>query len=147
MRIVVGDRKHHTPIFTEKVSYIVLNPYWKVPKGIVKREIIPAMIRNPNYLRREGLEIRKTWYERSPRIDPNSIYWLNMDMGMSLEELNFLIKSCNHPVLKMHLVRLNLNFQINLMSIFMTHHPNIYLREPIEHFLTVVSEYPNPTSC
>ncbi len=73
--MIVGKRSHNTPIFRDKISYVVLNPYWKVPDGIVKREIIPKMVRNPNYLKREGLEIHTTWYERSPRVNPYSIYW------------------------------------------------------------------------
>jgi len=73
--VIVGKKGHNTPIFKDEISYVVLNPYWKVPDGIVKREIIPKMVKNPNYLRREGLEIHTTWYERSPRINPYSLYW------------------------------------------------------------------------
>ena len=75
LRVIVGDIKHPTPIFNNTISFIVLNPYWKVPEGIVKREIIPAIIKNPNYLRKQGLEIHQTWNERSPRINSYSIYW------------------------------------------------------------------------
>ncbi|MCK5854179.1 MAG: L,D-transpeptidase family protein [Sulfurovaceae bacterium] len=75
LRVIVGDTKHPTPIFHNKISFIVLNPYWKVPEGIVRREIIPSIIKDPNYLQKQGLEIHQTWNERSPRIDPYSIYW------------------------------------------------------------------------
>jgi murein L,D-transpeptidase YcbB/YkuD len=75
IKVIVGNKKHHTPIFREKISYIVLNPYWKVPAGIVRKEIIPHMIRNRNYLRKEGLQIRRTWFEKSARINPNTIFW------------------------------------------------------------------------
>ncbi|NOZ91034.1 MAG: L,D-transpeptidase family protein [Epsilonproteobacteria bacterium] len=75
IKVIVGDRRHHTPIFREKISFIVLNPYWKVPEGIVKKEVIPNMIKNPNYLKREGLEIRRTWSEKSSRINPYEIFW------------------------------------------------------------------------
>jgi murein L,D-transpeptidase YcbB/YkuD len=75
IRVIIGDKKHPTPIFSEKISYVVLNPYWKVPEGIVRREIIPAIVKNPNYLKKHGLIIRKTWYERSKKINPYNIYW------------------------------------------------------------------------
>jgi len=75
IKVVVGKRRHNTPIFRGEISYIVLNPYWKVPEGIVKKEIIPNMIKNPNYLRRNGLQIYRTWSEKSMRIDPNGIFW------------------------------------------------------------------------
>ena len=75
LRVIVGDKRHPTPIFNEKISHIVLNPYWKVPEGIVRKEIIPAMVKNPNYLRRQGLEVHKTWFERSRKIDVSGLLW------------------------------------------------------------------------
>ncbi len=73
--VIVGKKRHNTPIFKGDISYIVLNPYWKVPSGIVRKEIIPHMIRNPRYLRKEGLEIHLNWYEKSRKINPYNIYW------------------------------------------------------------------------
>jgi murein L,D-transpeptidase YcbB/YkuD len=75
LRVIVGDKRHPTPIFNEKISFIVLNPYWKVPEGIVRREIVPNMIKNPNYLRRQGLQAHRTWNERSPVINVSNLYW------------------------------------------------------------------------
>jgi murein L,D-transpeptidase YcbB/YkuD len=110
IRIVVGDRRHHTPIFREKVSYIVLNPYWKVPEGIVRREIIPAMIRNPNYLKKEGLEIHRTWYERSARIDPYSLYWPEYGYGYEFERVKFPYRIMQPPGPKNALGKIKFKF-------------------------------------
>jgi murein L,D-transpeptidase YcbB/YkuD len=75
IRVIIGDKKHPTPIFSQEISYVVLNPYWKIPEGITKREIIPSVIKNRNYLRKQGLVIRRTWSERSKIINPHNIYW------------------------------------------------------------------------
>lgn len=75
LRVIVGDTKHPTPIFSQKISYIVLNPYWKVPEGIVKREIVPAMVKNRNYLKRQGIEAHRTWNENSKVINVTNLYW------------------------------------------------------------------------
>jgi len=75
LRVIVGDKRHPTPIFSQTISFIVLNPYWKVPEGIVKREVIPAMVKNPNYLRKQGLEAHRTWDENSRIIDTSWLYW------------------------------------------------------------------------
>ena len=48
MRIVVGKRKHPTPVFSHKMSFIVINPYWKIPNSIVTKEIIPKMLEEPD---------------------------------------------------------------------------------------------------
>ena len=75
LKVIVGDPKHPTPIFSNKISYIVLNPYWKVPEGIVKKEVVPEMIKNPNYLKRQGLEAHRTWEENSSVMPLDDIIW------------------------------------------------------------------------
>ena len=75
IRIIIGDKKHPTPIFNQTISYVVLNPYWKVPEGIVRREIVPAMIKNPNYLKKQGLVAHRTWSEKSRIINVSGLYW------------------------------------------------------------------------
>lgn len=75
LRVIVGDTKHPTPVFNQKISFIVLNPYWKVPEGIVKREIVPAMVKNRNYLKKQGLEAHRTWDEHSALINVSRLNW------------------------------------------------------------------------
>lgn len=75
LKVIVGDTKHPTPIFSNKISYIVLNPYWKVPEGIVRREIVPSMIKNPNYIKKQGLEAHRTWEENSSIMPLEEVVW------------------------------------------------------------------------
>jgi len=75
LRVITGNPKHPTPIFSERISYVVLNPYWKIPEGIVKREVIPAMIKNPNYLKKQGIQAHSNWNERSPIVDLSGLFW------------------------------------------------------------------------
>ncbi len=74
-RVIVGDPEHPTPIFSDKLSYITLNPYWKLPPGIIKKEVVPAMIKNRNYIKKHGLEAHKTWEEDSPIVSLKKIKW------------------------------------------------------------------------
>ncbi len=75
MRVIVGDRKHRTPIFSNRVSNIVLNPYWNVPDSIIKKEFMPKLLRNPNAMAGEGIEIRRNWDKDAPIISGSSINW------------------------------------------------------------------------
>ena len=75
IRVIIGDKKHPTPIFFQEISYVVLNPYWKIPAGIVRREIIPHMIKNRHYLRKQGIVAHRTWSEHSRVINVNNLYW------------------------------------------------------------------------
>jgi L,D-transpeptidase YcbB len=56
MNIVAGSSQHQTVIFTGDMKYVVFSPYWNVPPSIIKKEIVPGMRRNPNYLQRHNME-------------------------------------------------------------------------------------------
>jgi len=75
MRVIVGDKKHHTPIFSNKISYIVLNPYWIIPDSIVKKEMIPKILKNPHYLEERGYEVRTSYNTKRKPIDTSKIDW------------------------------------------------------------------------
>ncbi len=57
MDVVVGKEGHNTVIFTGNLNQVVFSPYWNVPPSIVKKEILPAMESNPNYLASQNMEI------------------------------------------------------------------------------------------
>jgi murein L,D-transpeptidase YcbB/YkuD len=59
MRVVAGKVTNRTPMFTGRMTNIVLNPYWNVPASIARKEVIPHMERDPTYLEKEGLEVTK----------------------------------------------------------------------------------------
>jgi len=59
--VVVGQTVHQTTVFYGEVKYVVFSPYWNVPPGILKNEIIPGMKRNKNYLTQHNME--QTGYE------------------------------------------------------------------------------------
>lgn len=56
MPIVVGSETNQTVIFNDEMQQIVFSPYWNVPESIVINEIMPAMMDNPSYLRKNNYE-------------------------------------------------------------------------------------------
>ncbi len=56
MNVVVGKAVHETVVFSGELKYVVFSSYWNVPSGILKNEILPALKRNPNYLKRQNME-------------------------------------------------------------------------------------------
>jgi len=73
--VVVGTKKHPTPIFSHRLSTVVLNPYWRVPKRIVQREIIPKLVRNSSYLSNKDMNIHENWDTKSEIYEPTDINW------------------------------------------------------------------------
>ena len=57
-KIVVGKVGNQaTPLMTETMKYITVNPTWNVPPSIISNEYLPALARDPNALARVGLKI------------------------------------------------------------------------------------------
>ena len=75
MRVITGKPNHPTPIFSDTVEYIVLNPYWNIPKSIIQKEMIPKLMRNPNAMARQGIEIHAGWGKDAEKISGASVNW------------------------------------------------------------------------
>jgi murein L,D-transpeptidase YcbB/YkuD len=75
IRVVTGKPNHPTPVFGNKVQYIVVNPWWKIPESIVKKEMLHNLIKDPYHYERRGKILKATWDENSERIDPGTVNW------------------------------------------------------------------------
>ena len=73
MAVIVGDKKFPTPIFSDKMSYVVLNPSWNIPDSIAKNEIIPKLLKDPNYLADKGIDIYAGWNGTPEKVDSKNI--------------------------------------------------------------------------
>ena len=59
-RVVVGKPgKHATPLLTQTMKYITVNPTWNVPPSIVYNEYLPALQQDPTVLQRMGLKLQR----------------------------------------------------------------------------------------
>jgi murein L,D-transpeptidase YcbB/YkuD len=57
-RVVVGKPgTHATPLLSETMKYITVNPTWNVPPSIVYNEYLPALQQDPTVLKRMGLNL------------------------------------------------------------------------------------------
>ena len=56
-RVVVGKPSTATPMLTETMKFITVNPTWNVPPSIVQNEYLPALAQDPGVLERMGLKV------------------------------------------------------------------------------------------
>ena len=75
MRVITGKPNHPTPIFSDTVEMIVLNPYWNIPKSIIQKEMIPKLLRNSGAMARRGIEIRAGWGKDAAKVSGGSVNW------------------------------------------------------------------------
>lgn len=56
-RVIVGKSERPTPIFSDAMDHLVLNPSWTVPPTILRKDFLPKMATDPDYAARRGLEV------------------------------------------------------------------------------------------
>lgn len=66
MNVIVGKRLNQTPVFSDSMSYLVLNPDWNIPESIAEAEVVPKLLSNPGYAESEGIEVVSPGGERMP---------------------------------------------------------------------------------
>lgn len=56
-RVIVGTEQTPTPVFSETMRFLIVNPYWNVPPSILRKEMLPRAAGDPGYFRRLGYEV------------------------------------------------------------------------------------------
>jgi len=56
-RVIVGKPTTPTPVFSNRMQFIEVNPYWNVPDSIIRKEMMPRLSEDPTYLERAGYQV------------------------------------------------------------------------------------------
>ncbi|RZJ94400.1 MAG: murein L,D-transpeptidase, partial [Hymenobacter sp.] len=79
MRVIVGKTLNATPVFSDKMEYVVLSPYWNVPFSIIDKELRPKLAANPQaVLNRLDMEVVKGYGRKATVINPTTVDWANV---------------------------------------------------------------------
>ena len=80
MRIIVGKPATPTPLFSDEMTYVVFSPYWNIPENILRDETLPRVIKDPDFLLRNNMEVVGT----SGTIDPEDVDWSDESVTKAL---------------------------------------------------------------
>jgi len=80
-RVVVGKKKNKTPVFSSKLTELVLNPYWNVPKSITSKEIIPKLQQDPDYLARNNMKVLGIFNNQTHVVNPEAVDWSSINLA------------------------------------------------------------------
>ncbi|UCE07671.1 MAG: L,D-transpeptidase family protein, partial [bacterium] len=75
MLVIVGKTYRRTPVFSDKMTYLVLNPYWHVPPNLARQDILPQIKKDSTYLARKKIKVFDSWGADTKEIDPKTIDW------------------------------------------------------------------------
>ena len=77
-RVQVGKTYRRTPMFRSDINYLVFNPTWTVPPGIIRNDILPDARRDPASITRRGLKVLDA---SGSEVDPASVDWSKYKSG------------------------------------------------------------------
>lgn len=71
-RVIVGQTSNPTPIFSDEIETVVVNPYWNIPFSIASNEMLGGIQASPSgYFSRRGYEV----VYRGKVVDPSTLSW------------------------------------------------------------------------
>eukprot|EP00752_Nemacystus_decipiens_P019119 g17175.t1 len=72
---IVGKVDRPTPILDSRIHELNFNPFWTVPVSIIRRDLIPLMQENPNYLAENNIRIFSAWSSNAQELAPEQVDW------------------------------------------------------------------------
>jgi L,D-transpeptidase YcbB len=77
-RVQVGKTYRRTPVFRSEINYLVFNPTWTVPPGIIENDILPEARRDPAAITRRRLAVLDS---SGRQVDPATVDWSRYRSG------------------------------------------------------------------
>lgn len=69
---VVGKVDRQTPLLSSKIHEVNFNPFWTVPKSIIRKDLIPKMQEEPDYLNNNRIRI---YNQAGEELLPEQVDW------------------------------------------------------------------------
>jgi murein L,D-transpeptidase YcbB/YkuD len=79
MRVIVGRYYHPTPVFSDSISTIILNPDWAVPATIARNELLPMAQQDSTYLIKRKIHVYRGSGARMVEIPSDTVQWANVE--------------------------------------------------------------------
>ena len=121
MKTIVGKEQRSTPVFSEIIKYLVINPYWYVPESIAVKDKLPLIKKDYNYLKENNYSLFKyTGNNKLEEVDPAEVDWSKINE----DNFNYLLRQ--NPGDNNALGRIKFMFP-NKFSIYLHDTPGRYL--------------------
>jgi murein L,D-transpeptidase YcbB/YkuD len=77
-RVIVGKTDRQTPTVRANIRALNFYPYWRVPESVANLDLIPRLVKEPEYLQKEKIRVLTGSYN-GPEIDPTNVDWTRVD--------------------------------------------------------------------
>jgi L,D-transpeptidase YcbB len=77
-RVIVGKTERQTPTVRATIRALNFYPHWRVPESVATLDLIPRLIKEPDYLQKEKIRVLTGSYN-GPEIDSTNVDWSKVD--------------------------------------------------------------------
>ena len=98
--VIVGKPSRATPQVTAKIVEVNFFPIWSVPQSIARKDLIPAIRKNPSYFYEQKFRMSRSW--GSPALDPAQVDWSSPQVA------SYKFRQDSGPQNALGLVRINM---------------------------------------
>jgi L,D-transpeptidase YcbB len=77
-RVIVGKPERQTPTVRATIKALNFFPHWRVPESVATLDLIPRLVKEPEYLQNERIRVLTGSYNGS-EVDPTNIDWRHVD--------------------------------------------------------------------
>ncbi|MEO9021306.1 MAG: L,D-transpeptidase family protein [Ginsengibacter sp.] len=78
-KVIIGKPTTSTPLLTSEISNMVIYPNWTIPESIIKKDILPALKKDPGYLAKKGFSLVDY---HGDAVDPYTVSWSKYKTGI-----------------------------------------------------------------
>jgi len=77
-RVISGKPDRQTPVVTANIRALNFFPFWRVPESIANLDVIPKLVKEPDYLQKEHIRVLTGSFV-GPEIDVTNVDWRTVD--------------------------------------------------------------------
>jgi murein L,D-transpeptidase YcbB/YkuD len=82
MRVAVGRPFRKTPVFSDRMTHLVLSPYWHVPTNLAVQDKLPEINRlGTEWFARNNMRVFQGWGSAQQAVDPAAVDWSRLGAG------------------------------------------------------------------
>ncbi len=77
-RVIAGRPERETPSLKATIKALNFQPFWKVPDSVAQLDVFPRLVKEPEYLNKEGIRVLAGDFNGT-EVDPRNIDWSTAD--------------------------------------------------------------------
>ncbi len=89
MKIIVGKDEQRSCVLSGEMTYLEINPYWRIPDSIAAKELLPRIKKDPGYLAEQRIKVFQDWDDDGKEVNPKKVKWSRVrarDLGYKFRQ-------------------------------------------------------------